>query len=190
MVSCENVRSTITSTQRSRLCAISLKLSRASNRLFDWSTNIVVPPSPAMPASNVSRVLSDGFSKNMTICLPASDRENTEGRDFISSARCSTASTPCGPRSRVETKSGHQKIPGNVSGTIDVFCNCVFNLGSNFPYSFQCLLSDLGEHFFAPFALKILTRSASRKSHRLTKQSTSRARHFRSAIQLHQIKLR
>ena len=74
MVSCANVRSTITSTQRSRLCAMSLNVSRASSRLCDWSTNMAVPPRLVMPASNVSRVRSDGFSKNITICLPASDR--------------------------------------------------------------------------------------------------------------------
>ena len=116
IVSCENVRSTITSTQRSRLCAMSLSFSRASSRLCDWSTNIAVPPRLVMPASKVSRVRSDGFSKNITICFPASDRWKTEGRDFISSARCNTASHPLRPRSRVETRSGHQKTPGNVSG--------------------------------------------------------------------------
>src|SRR5215469_12434054 len=94
---------------------------------------MAVPPRLTIPDSNVSRVLSDGFSKNIAICLPASAREKTDGRDFISSARCSTASTPCGPRSRVETKSGHQKIPGDVSGaTGALLCNELFNFGSSF----------------------------------------------------------
>ena len=74
IVSCANVRSTITSTQRSRLCAMSLSVSRASSRLCVWSTNIAVPPRLDIPASNVSRVRSEGFSKNITICLPAIDR--------------------------------------------------------------------------------------------------------------------
>ena len=111
IVPCANVRSTITSTHRSRLWAMSLSVSRASSLLLDWSTNIVVPPRLAIPASKVKRVLSDGFSKNITICFPASARANTDGRDFISSARCSTASTPCGPRSRGETKSGSYVRP-------------------------------------------------------------------------------
>src|SRR5215471_4096132 len=93
---------------------------------------MAVPPRLTIPDSNVNRVLSDGFSKNITICFPASEREKTDGRDFISSARCSTASTPSGPRSRVETKSGHQKTPGNVSGITGVLlCNCVFNVHSS-----------------------------------------------------------
>src|SRR5579864_5047321 len=92
---------------------------------------MAVPPRLFIPASNVSRVRSEGFSKNITICRPASDRWKTEGRDFISSARCSTACTPCGPRSRVETRSGHQKVPGNVSGTPGaLLCNGLFNSDS------------------------------------------------------------
>src|SRR3981081_4058160 len=94
-----------------------------------------MPPRLAIPASNVSRVRREAFSKNITICFPASALWKTDGRDFISSARWSTASTPRGPRSRVETRSGCQKTSGKVAGATDVLsCNCklVFNPDSSF----------------------------------------------------------
>ncbi len=69
-VSCAKVRSTRPSTQRSRLCATSLRLSRAPRRDCVWSTKNETPPRLLMPASKVSRVRSEGFSKNSTICLP------------------------------------------------------------------------------------------------------------------------
>src|SRR5229473_1289325 len=91
-----------------------------------------MPPRLAIPASNVSRVRREAFSKNITICFPASALWKTEGRDFISSARCSTASTPRGPKSRVETRSGRQNTSGNVSGTTGArFCNCKFAFNSD-----------------------------------------------------------
>ena len=42
-----------------------------------WSMKNALPPRLAMPASKVSRVRSDGFSKNITICLPASASGNS-----------------------------------------------------------------------------------------------------------------
>ncbi len=88
-VSCENVRSTMPSIQRSRLCATSLRLSRAPSRDCVWSTKNELPPRLLMPASKVRRVRSDGFSKNSTICLPERMPRKSAGRAFIAAASSS-----------------------------------------------------------------------------------------------------
>src|SRR5579863_1597342 len=65
-----------------------------------------------MPASNVRRVRSDGFSKNIAICFPASVWRKSSGRAFIMAARWKSDSTSIGDRSRIETRSR----PGAVVG--------------------------------------------------------------------------
>src|SRR5438445_9035768 len=64
-----------------------------------------VPPRLAMPASNVRRVRSEGFSKNITSCLPSRVRRKSEGRALTTAARSSTERTSAGLKSRVETRS-------------------------------------------------------------------------------------
>src|SRR5438477_12178997 len=54
----------------------------------------------AMPASKVRRVRREGFSKNITICLPASAARKCDGRAFIKPARWKISSISCGRRSR------------------------------------------------------------------------------------------
>src|SRR6266851_401116 len=130
-----------------------------------------MPPKLAIPASNVSRVRREAFSKNITICLPASALWKTDGRDFISSARWSTASTPRGPKSRVETRSGRQKTSGKVAGATGVrFCHCrlVFNLDSSF--------LDFGNYRTADAENGLTARSC--------------ARHLRPAGQLRKVEFR
>src|SRR4030088_2831036 len=111
-----------------------------------------MPPRLAIPASNVRRGPREGFSKNITICLHASALWKTDGRDFINSARWSTASTPRGPKSRVETRSGRQKTSGKVAGATGVLsCDCklVFNPDSSFlnlDTATLCLTNDLTSH--------------------------------------------
>src|SRR5436305_1218023 len=87
-----------------------------------------------MPASNVSRVRSDGFSKNIAICLPARAVRKSSGRAFIRPARWNNDSTSMGDRSRIETRSR----PGialtaacGIAGTVRVW---LLN---------ECLLSTL-----------------------------------------------
>src|SRR5579863_10577056 len=65
-----------------------------------------------MPASNVRRVRSDGFSKNIAICFPASVWRKSSGRAFIMAARWNSDSTSMGEGSRIETRSR----PGTVVG--------------------------------------------------------------------------
>ena len=69
-----------------------------------------VPPRPQMPASNVIRVRSDGFSKNITMCFPASAERKSSGRAFIRPARWNNDSSSMGDRSRMETRSRPGKV--------------------------------------------------------------------------------
>ena len=48
---------------------------------------------------------------------PASALRKSAGRAFMIPARFKTASTPAGPRSRVETRSGHQNPCGTLAGS-------------------------------------------------------------------------
>src|ERR1700739_1985825 len=58
-----------------------------------------------MPASNVSRVRSEGFSKNMTICLPASTPRKSAGRRFSMAVRLKRERISAGERSCTDTRS-------------------------------------------------------------------------------------
>jgi hypothetical protein len=95
--------------------------------------NMAVPPRLAIPASNVNRVRNDGFSKNITICLPARAFLKSAGRAFITPARLKTAFTPAGPKSRVETTSAHQNPCGALAGALAALLRtCVFKVDSFF----------------------------------------------------------
>ena len=83
---------------------------RASRRPAVWSIKNALPPMLAIPASNVRRVRKDCFSKNITICLPASAVRKFAGRALSSPARWKMVSTSIGLRSRIEIRSR----PGNV----------------------------------------------------------------------------
>src|ERR1700675_4275334 len=58
-----------------------------------------------MPASNVRRVRSEGFSKNITICLPARVRRESAGRCLSMEVRLKSESISAGARSWMETRS-------------------------------------------------------------------------------------
>src|SRR5580704_149820 len=62
-----------------------------------------------MPDSKVRRVRKDGFSKNMTSCLPAKVPRKSAGRAFMSAVNSSTASTSPGVKSRTDTRSRDHK---------------------------------------------------------------------------------
>src|ERR1700674_357886 len=93
------------SIQRSRLWAMSYRDSRALRRLAVWSTKNVLPPRLSMPASNVRRVRSEGFSKNITICLPARVPRKSAGRCLSMEVRLKSESISAGARSWTETRS-------------------------------------------------------------------------------------
>ena len=58
-----------------------------------------------MPASKVSRVRSEGFSKNRTICLPDSTPRKSAGRAFIDAASSSAQASSSGEKSWIEIRS-------------------------------------------------------------------------------------
>src|SRR6202521_4393928 len=93
------------SIQRSRLWAMSYRDSRALRRLAVWSTKNVLPPRLSMPASKVRRVRSEGFSKNITICLPARVPRKSAGRCLSMEVRLKSESISAGARSWMETRS-------------------------------------------------------------------------------------
>src|ERR1700674_1685082 len=93
------------SIQRSRLWAMSYRDSRALRRLAVWSTKNVLPPRLSMPASKVRRVRSEGFSKNITICLPARMPRKSAGRCLSIEVRLKSESISAGARSWIETRS-------------------------------------------------------------------------------------
>src|SRR5437879_6938164 len=66
-----------------------------------------------MPASNVRRVRSEGFSKNITICLPARVPRKSAGRCLSMEVRLKSESISAGARSWMETRS--RGATGSVS---------------------------------------------------------------------------
>ncbi len=58
-----------------------------------------------MPASNVRRVRSEGFSKNITICLPARAPRKSAGRCLSMEVRLNSERISAGARSWTETRS-------------------------------------------------------------------------------------
>ena len=56
-----------------------------------WSTKIALPPSVLIAASNVSRVRSDAFSKNITSCRDSSALRKSSGWFFTAWASSITA---------------------------------------------------------------------------------------------------
>ena len=70
IVSCENVRSTITSTQRSRLCAMSLSFSRASSRLCAGPRRSPSRPGPPSPLRTSAAFAAKASRKTSPSAFP------------------------------------------------------------------------------------------------------------------------
>jgi hypothetical protein len=113
IVSCENVRSTTTFTQRSRLWAVTQRFASAQTRgSLIYENN--VPPKLLIADSNVRRVHKDGLSKKSTTCLPARAPRNSAGCAFMTEASSSTYDLS-GEDTGVQRVILEQEVPG--SGT-------------------------------------------------------------------------
>ena len=106
-----------------------------------WSMKKALPPMLAMPASKVRRVRSDCFSKNITICLPASALRKFEGRALSSPARWKIVSISIGLRSRIEIRSrpGKVAVAGGVA-TCVVWNGWLLNVVGLLLFDFASLL--------------------------------------------------
>src|SRR5258706_621062 len=78
-----------------------------------------------MPASNVRRVRREGFSKNITICLPARTPRKSAGRCLSMVVRLKSESISAGARSWMETRSrGATGSVSRLGGVLFVFGGC------------------------------------------------------------------
>src|SRR6185312_14036398 len=91
--------------QRSRLRATSGIDSRSPRGEAVWSTNIALPPRVFIAVSNVRRVRSEAFSKNITICLASSAWRKSSGCFLTACASSMSAAISCTERSAMEQRS-------------------------------------------------------------------------------------